>query len=161
MDMQARGMKTLVHEHALVAVALAGILALTLAAGATLIVTGGISFGATGAQPAAPAHAGPSIESIQFAEENVFGLSGAYIGATSTQQIQFLEDNVFALSGVAVAPMSAQEIQFAEENVFSLSGAYAAPAGTEDIRFLEENTHLGLGGEVRLPQATSPRHVDY
>jgi hypothetical protein len=105
MDMQARGMKSLVHEHALVAVALAGTFALTLAAGATLIVTGGISFGASDARLAVTsAHDGPTVERIQFVEDNVFSVSGAYVAPTSSEQIQFVEENTYLGGGEVRIP---------------------------------------------------------
>jgi hypothetical protein len=159
-DMHARGMKTLVHENALIAVVLAGMLAFALAAGATLIATGSIGLGLSDTRTAAPAHGGPTTESIQFVEENVFSVSGAYIGSTTAEQIQFLEENVFSESGAYAAPMSTEQIQFLEENLFSF-GANIGGTSTEAIEFLEQNTYLGGAGDVRLPHADSTRQVDY
>jgi hypothetical protein len=117
---------------------LAGILALALAAGATLIATGGLSFGASDARPtAAPAHDGPTVERIQLVEDNVFSLSGAYIGSTSAEQIQFLEDNLFSL------------------------GKHASGANIEVMEFFEQNAYLGGAGTAQLPHTNSPRQVDY
>jgi hypothetical protein len=119
--MQAREMKTIVNAHALSAAVAVGILALILAAGATLVITGGVGFSDSEAvQLAAPAHQGPTVEGIRFMEENTFSLSGPYIGSATSEQIQFMEENLFSF-GTYVSP---DAIEFAEQN-WNLDAAWA------------------------------------
>jgi polysaccharide pyruvyl transferase WcaK-like protein len=135
--MHARDMRDFASEHAMLGVTVVSALAIVLAA-TVLMIAGNAGFSAA-AQPALVT--APS--------------------ATSAEQIQFLEDNIFTISGAYVEPMSYEQIRFLEDNVFTISGAYVEPMSYQKMKFIEENTILGSESATLPPHTLSRFQADY